>query len=206
MSTGGDDLGPVLAAIDAANAEDPNQVVLGGVAGPKELLHGRRAHWWLVSLDPAPTAAQQLAARAHHFRRWTRPRAEYPPGRAGYLRWRRDAKAAHAADVAGLLARHGVDEATIERVGQLIRKEGLAGDPEVRTHEDALCLVFLEAQLGDVADRLGEEHTAAILSRTLQKMSPSGVAAAQGLALAPDAARLVARAVDTVAGRGDGER
>ena len=35
-----------------------------------------------------------LAARAHHLRRWELPRDSYPVGRAGYLRWRRDQKAA----------------------------------------------------------------------------------------------------------------
>ena len=79
-------------AIDDANAADPNAITIAGETGPKELLHGRRAAEWVSRLDPEADDVQLLAARAHHFRRWTHPRDEFPDGRAGYLRWRAAAK------------------------------------------------------------------------------------------------------------------
>ena len=42
----------------------------------------------------------------------------------------------------------------IARVQDLVRKRGLGKDPEVQTLEDALCLVFIETQLRDLAARL----------------------------------------------------
>src|SRR5664279_1143539 len=49
------------------------------------------------------------------------------------------------------------DEALLTRVQALVRKDGLAGaatDDDVQVLEDALCLVFLETQLVDIAARL----------------------------------------------------
>ena len=54
---------------------------------------------------------------------------------------------------------------TIERVQQIIRKEHLRTDPVVQVHEDALCLVFLQTQLADVANRLGPEKVRTFSAR-----------------------------------------
>lgn len=167
-----------LAAIDAANAEDPN-LVEPFPAGddptprPKELVHAERMTWWLARLDPSSDDAQRLAARAHHFRRWTSPRSEYPEGRAGYLKWRRDARKRHTAEVDELLERCGVDAATRGDTARIIGKEGLATDPRVQTHEDALCLVFFELQGVSTAALLGD-RTVAVVEKTLAKMSDAG--------------------------------
>lgn len=176
-------LAAALAAVDEANAADPEAVVVDGVARPREVVHAERATHWLHVLDPDATPAQVIAARAHHLRRWEVPRSDYPAGRAGYLRWRRDQKARHAADVGQILRDLGAEPALVERVGAIVAKEGLGRDPQVQTHEDALCLVFLERQLDPVADQLGDEHTVDVLRRTIGKMSPAAVAVAAGLPL-----------------------
>ena len=184
-------LDAALAAIDAANAEDPNTIVHEGVEQPKELLHGRLVTEWVRRLDPDASEPQMLAARAHHFRRWRSPRDEYPAGRAGYLRWRAAAARRQADDVGQVLRRHGYEGDSVERVGAIIRKEGRTRDAAVQTHEDALCLVFLETQLADVAVRLGDDHAREVLVRTLAKMSPRAIEAALALDLPPHAARLL---------------
>lgn len=183
-----------IRAIDHANAADPQPMELAGVRLPKELLHAQLMSAWLERLDPAAGESAHLAARAHHFRRWTRPRAEYPEGRSGYLRWRSAAKRAHAEEVGELLAAEGYEDGEIARVGQIVRKEGLGSDPVVQTHEDALCLVFLTTQLDDVAERLGDDQMVDILRRTIPKMSDRGLAAAGSLDLGPHGAELLARA------------
>lgn len=177
-----------VAAIDAANAEDPVAVVVDGVARPKEVVHAEAMTAWLERLDPEAGEAQHLAARAHHLRRWASPRSSFPEGRAGYLRWRAEQKRRHAREVGDILAGCGYDEATIERVGQIIRKEGLGRDPQVQVHEDALCLVFLELQAADVAPDLGADKTVAVLAKTAAKMSERGLAEAAALDL-PDGVR-----------------
>lgn len=204
-------LDAALAAIDAANADDPVTIVVDGVERPKELAHAELVTAWVLRLDPDADEAQLLAARAHHLRRWVVPRSSYPAGRAGYLRWRTDLKARHAAEVAEILARCGYDGATIERVGQIIRKERLRTDPAVQTHEDALCLVFLHTQLAEVADQLGEDRTVAVLRKTLAKMSPRGREAIAEVPLGERERELVRRAaqsegVNPETAAADGER
>lgn len=181
-------------AIDAANAADPTPMTHRGVTLPKELLHARMMTSWVQRLDPDAGEVAHLAARAHHFRRWTRPRGDYPDGRAGYLRWRAAAKRAHAEQVGELLGAHGYSDDEIADVGAIIRKEGLGSDPRVQVHEDAVCLVFLETQLVDVADKVGGDQMVDILVRTIPKMSAAGVQAALSLDLDPRGAELLARA------------
>jgi len=199
-ATDGDRLARALAAIDAANAEDPNQLVVDGVARPKELVHAERMSHWLAVLAPDASEAQQLAARAHHLRRWVTPRSDYPEGRSAYLRWRADHKKREAAEVGEILADVGYDPDTIARVQAIVAKQRLSSDPDVQTHEDALCLVFLERQFDDVAAQLGDDHTIEVLRRTAKKMSPAGLAATAGIAFSDHGQALLAAALAPAAG------
>jgi hypothetical protein len=184
-----------IAAIDAANADDPNSIEVRGEVRPKEQAHAELMTEWLDRLDPDASDAQHLAARAHHLRRWSLPRSEYPDGRAGYLRWRTALKKQHADEVASILASVGYDEATVERTQQIIRKEGLASDAEVQTHEDALCLVFLETQLAELADAQGAEKMVDIIRKTAAKMSPRALGLAMDLPMRDEDRALVERAM-----------
>ena len=204
-----------IAAIDAANADDPFTItyVVDGVevTRPKEIAHSELMCEWVKTLDPGADDAQLLAARAHHLRRWTLPRSDYPDGRAGYLKWRTDARKRHAALVGEILADvgYGTDgDDTIERVQALVSKHGLGKggladvdgrSPAVQVHEDALCLVFLQTQFVPVAEQLGDEKTIDVLVRTVPKMGPRGQAAALALDLDPHCASLVAAALDRLA-------
>ncbi len=183
-----------LAAIDAANAEDPNRLRARGVEGPKELRHAELASAWIERLVPEPSAALRCAARAHHLRRWELPRSSYPQDRAGYHRWRRELQRRHADGASRLLADAGVDEDTIGRCAALIRKEGLGRDPEAQALEDALCLVFVETQLEAFAGQHDEPKVVGILRRSLAKMSEAGRALAGELELSERARALLAKA------------
>lgn len=183
-----------LEAIDAANAGDPETVVIDGEALPKELTHARLMCSWVLRLDPGASHEQLLAARAHHLRRWELPRADFPEGRSGYLRWRTEQKKRHAALVGDLLRDVGYDDEFVDRVGSIVRKQGLSTDPAVQTHEDALCLVFLDTQFGSLADQLGDDKMVEVLAKTMRKMSPVGLAATAALELDDDALALIGRA------------
>jgi len=172
-----------LAAIDAANADDPNRITVRGAQRPKELAHAELVSDWVRRLDPDPSEALLLAARAHHLRRWTIDRASYPAGRKGYLRWRRALHEQHASDVARILEDIGYDPAMIERVQDLVRKRGLGKDPDVQVLEDSLCLVFLETQRHDLAARMEGDKMAEILEKTAKKMSDRGLELALDLDL-----------------------
>lgn len=190
-----------IAAIDAANADDPETIVVAGVERPKEQAHAEMMTAWVRRLDPDADEAQLLAARAHHLRRWSIPRSSYPDGRSGYLRWRTALKKQHASEVASLLSEAGYDDATIERVQRIIRKDGLGTgastpDPAVQTHEDALCLVFLSTQLDELVEKLDDDEKAIdVLRKSAKKMSASGLEAAATLPLSERGTALLARAL-----------
>ena len=167
----------VVAAIDVANAADPNPVTVRGTTEPLALVHGRLAAEWVEHLQPAPPEPLLIAARAHHLRRWEVPRSTYPEGKPGYLRWRRDQKRRHATDVAEIMAAAGFDAAEIERTQALLRREQLATDAETQVLEDAACLVFIETQLAEMEPRFDHDHLIDVIRKTARKMSPAGLAA-----------------------------
>ena len=189
-----------VAAIDAANAGDPNRIDVDGEAQPKELTHARMLGAWVRRLDPAASEALLLAAHAHHVRRWTIPRDSFPPGRSGYLRWRAHLRAFHADEAERLLRDVGYDDATIERVRQIVLKQGLTRDtattdPDVQTFEDGLGLVFLETQFAEMAARIDDdEKMARIIARTWRKMSARGHEAARALDYGERAQAILERA------------
>ena len=88
----------------------------------------------------------------------------------------------------------GYDASEIDRAEFIVRKRDLARDPEVRTLEDAICLVFLDTQFHDVAARLDRAKMVDVLRKTMRKMSPEGIAAAGTLELAPEDQALLAEA------------
>ena len=184
-----------FAAIDAANAADPNTIVYDGEEQPKELCHSRLATEWLEKLAPEASEAQKLAARAHHLRRWEIPRNSYPKDRAGYLRWRTELGRFHAEETAKLLENVGCGTEVIERVGAIIRKRNLRGDPEVQTHEDVLCLVFLSTQLDLLAADMETDKLIEVLAKSLNKMSEEGRQQALRLSLDNAQRGILARAL-----------
>jgi hypothetical protein len=191
-----DRLATALAAIDAANADDPNTIVVDGREVPKELTHAALMTHWVRQLDPDCSDEQLIAARAHHLRRWVIARDAYPRDRAGYLRWRSALRRQHAEDVAAIMRDAGYDDAAVERVQAIVRKQGLGRDPDVQVHEDALCLVFLETQFDDLAAQLDDDDKMIdILRKTAAKMSPAGLAAASSLSFSPSGAALLDRAL-----------
>ncbi len=184
-----------IAAIDAANADDPNTIEVRGLVRAKELAHAELMTEWLARLDPDADEAQRLAARAHHLRRWSLPRSSHPEGRSGYLRWRTALRKQHAVEVAAILEQVGYDSSTIARVQSIIRKEGLGTDPDVQTHEDALCLVFLETQLAALVDDLDDDKMVDVIAKTAGKMSASALARVAELPMRPSDRALIARAL-----------
>ena len=167
-----DRLRSALAAIDAANLDDPHTIVVRGERRPKEQAHAELVSEWISALAPDASAELRLAGRAHHLRRWAIPRADYPEGREGYLRWRRALHDFHADETAAILAQHGYGADAIRRVSDLLHKRGLArGEPEAQVLEDALCLVFLETQYREIAERLAPDKLLDVTAKTLRKMS-----------------------------------
>ena len=183
MREDGKRLTDVFAAIDAANALDPNTVEVDGEPQPAELAYGRRMSETLARLAPHASEHLRIAARGQHVERWTSPRASYPAGRVGYLKWRKDLQGFHARRIGEIMMAAGYDAGDVERVGALVRKERLKSDPDAQMIEDVACVVFLEHYLGDFLAKTDEEKLAGILAKTWNKMSPLGRDEARKLAL-----------------------
>ncbi|MGZ4700640.1 MAG: DUF4202 domain-containing protein [Ilumatobacteraceae bacterium] len=177
-----------VAAIDAANADDPNIVTVRGRDVPLALAHGQLAVEWIAQLVDHPDEELLLAARAHHLRRWQVRRDSYPAGRPGYLRWRKDQKVRHAADVAEILESCDFAADEVERVQRLVRREPIDNAQAI---EDAACLVFIETQLSSLAARMDHELMTEVIRKTARKMSRSGLDAVASIPLtAPQRALL----------------
>jgi hypothetical protein len=179
----GDMFTRVIAAIDAANAADPEIEGEGAQAHPAALLYGHRMSAELVRYKPQASEHLRIAARGQHIERWTLPRANYPEGREGYLTWRRDQGRRHADRVAGLMRESGYAREDCDRVAAIIRKEGIKRDAEVQALEDVACLVFMRWYAGAFAEGRDPEHLFRIIARTARKMSPEGRADARKLPL-----------------------
>ncbi|MEY2398894.1 MAG: hypothetical protein QOJ00_2068 [Actinomycetota bacterium] len=158
-------------AFDAANAADPRVLRVRGEARPFALGEAELATWWLHELEPDASEALRLAVRAHHLRRWETPRSSYPDGRAGYLAWRKHLYDVAFDNAAATLRANGYPDDTVERVGDLMHKRNLKTDAEAQTYEDVLCLVFLESQFTDFAQRTDPDKLDGIVTKTLAKMS-----------------------------------
>ena len=190
-----------IAAIDAANADDPFTLDINGEALPKEQTHAEMMTRWVRELDPDASEELLLAARAHHIRRWMIPRSTFPHGRTAYLRWRRALHAVHAELTAAILEECEYPRSSVERVAALVAKADLlqAGDSDAQTLEDALSLVFLDTQLEPLIEDLDDRQLRRALGRTWRKMSPNGRAAARRLDLSDRAVETLSRLVDGIA-------
>lgn len=183
-----------IAAIDAANAEDPRQ----SDGAPFETIYAQRMSACLAALYPEASELLKIAARAQHLRRWEISRSAYPEGRKGYNDWRRACRDHHARLAGDILRAQGYADAAIAHVGGLIRKERLKKDPESQALENVAAVVFLQYYFDDFLakyDGYPDEKIVDILGKTLCKMSPRGHAAALALPLDPRAGALVAAAV-----------
>ncbi len=160
-------LAATLAAIDQANRADPD--VSAGT--PAALLYGQRMSDELARLIPGASDELAIAARGQHIERWTSPRAAYPDGKEGYLAWRRDLGAFHAARVGAIMAGHGYGPEAVDRVGRMIRKEGIKRDADVQALEDVICFTFLRWYFQPFAAGRDPGALLKIVEKTARKMS-----------------------------------
>jgi len=180
---------------DEENARDPNHVVIDGASQPRELVYARWLTDWVLKLAPDASEELRLAARCQHLCRWTVPRESYPMTRIGYLQWREGLKKFHAQKAGEILAELGYPEEVIHRVQNLNLKKDFPKDAETRVLEDALCLVFLERQLTDLASKTAEDKMINALQKSWKKMTPAAREIALKLDYAPEEKALLEKAL-----------
>jgi len=184
-----------LQRFDEENARDPNHEIVNGTPRPRELVYSEWLTGWVLRLSPNASEPLQLAARCQHLCRWMIPRNTFPLTKGGYLQWRHKLKQFHAERSAEILRAAGYPDDIVQRVHALNLKKDLATDHETQVLEDALCLVFLEHQLTDLANRSTEEKVVNALKKSWAKMSEAGRARALELNYAPREKDLLARAL-----------
>ena len=185
-----------LGRFDRINAADPRSEIASGSREPKELIYARRMSQRLADFEPAASEALRLATRAQHIARWKIPRSEYPAGRKGYRAWRSHLMRFHAELASEVLAEVGYEATMIQTVSRLIRKQGLAREPDARTLEDVVCLVFLEHYFDDFSEDHNDEKLVSILRKTWAKMSERGRGAALQLEMSAESRRLITEAIN----------
>ncbi len=169
-----DRLQGLFAAIDNANAQDPNHTAIDGTDVPNELLYGQRMSACLQEYYPNASECLQIAARAQHIERWKSPRSDFPEGRSGYKKWRSQLALFHGQRAGELMKAEGYSDEEIERVKFLILKRQLKRDDETQALEDVVCLVFLKFYFEPFVAKHSEEKIIDIVQKTWAKMSDFG--------------------------------
>ncbi|SPO27927.1 probable ABP140 - actin filament-binding protein [Ustilago trichophora] len=149
-------------------------------------------HAFASEVSPSPTSDVQsitrtgellrIAARCQHLERFLTPRASYPDGKAGYLKWRRDLYKIQADRAKELLLEAGVEEKDANWVHKWVSKTELnpgkeTGDMGTQLLEDAAVLVFLQQELELFAGQhqeYEEQKFVDIIKKTWRKLSPLG--------------------------------
>lgn len=189
----------VIAAIDAANADDPRVTEIGGVKRPYEVVYSERMTERLAAMYPEASEELRIAARAQHIRRWDIARDRFPEGRTGYNDWRKTCREHHGKVITEIMRKAGYEESSIDRVVMMIKKEQLKKDRESQALENVVDVVFVEHYIEDFLAKYSsydEDKVIDIVGKTLRKMSPKGHAAALALPM-PDAKRaLIMKAVE----------
>lgn len=170
-----------LELFDAYNMQDPNLITWDGIAYPAEYFYALQLYGWVKKLEPQAGEDLLLASRCQHIGRWKIPRNQYPPGKAGYYKWRNDLAKFHAATAGKLLSEAGYQEEEIKAVQHILLKENLRKDEVVQVMENALCLVFLQFQYEDFITKHDDQMVIRILQKTWRKMTGSGKEAALSL-------------------------
>jgi len=180
---------------DEENSRDPNTQLVNGAPHPRELIYAQWLTDWVLKLCPEASEELRLAARCQHLCRWMIPRDTYPMTRPGYLKWREDLKRFHAQRAGEILTEVGYPAEVVRRVQDLNLKKNFPNDAEGRVLEDALCLVFLEHQLAELAVKTDDDKMITALQKSWKKMTPAAHAEALKLNYAPREKDLIDRAL-----------
>lgn len=181
--------------IDAAHAADPKRTADGR---PAELVYADRMETWAVRAAAEPTDLLRLAARCQHLERWLVPRATFPEGKVGYLKWRQSLYKKQADRARELMLQAGVPSADADAAATWVSKTALKTNPGTQALEDAACLVFLENEIQDFAAQHSDyprEKFVDIIRKTWKKMSPRGQELAKTIPLPPAIGALVTEAI-----------
>ncbi|MDN3688194.1 DUF4202 domain-containing protein [Cyclobacterium jeungdonense] len=183
--------------IDAVNAQDPNQELVGGKSFAKELIYGIRMSEMLMETYPDAEECLRVAARCQHISRWSIPREDFPMDRKGYLLWRTKLKQFHGKIAGEIMLSNGYSQEEIRRVDDYLNKRRLKTDPGVQALEDVICLVFLKYYFEEFYQKHQHEESKliGIIQKTWNKMSEKGRQKALTLSHSAAATKVLSKAL-----------
>lgn len=184
-----------LAAIDNINQQDPNIEIVDGKEVAKELIYGQRMSDCLQQYWPDANEFLQIAVRAQHIKRWHLKRSEFPEGKAGYLKWRKELGLFHADLAKTLMLENGYAQEDADKTYEIVRKAKLKSNDDSQTLEDVACLVFLIYYFEPFASKYDDDKIIDIVQKTWRKMSEKGHEIALTLTLPDHLAALVGKAL-----------
>lgn len=182
-------------AIDNINNDDPNKIIVDNNSIAKELIYGQRMTACLNEHWPQASEYLQVAVRAQHIKRWYLKRADFPTGKAGYLKWRKELGLFHAQLAKEIMLESGYNEQEAEQTANIVSKKQLKSNSDSQTLEDVACLVFLIHYFDDFAAKHEDDKVIDIVQKTWRKMSSDGHNIALSLSLPEHLARLVSQAL-----------
>ena len=158
-----------LGRIDA-NRADPTTIEIDGRLGPKELIHSQMVSAWVESYT-STRVRHCFSPLGRTISAAGRSPPLVPQAARDIYDGEQTSRRFHANEAVRILTECGYEGVVVSRVREIIRKHNLRNDPEVQALEDALCLVFIETQLKDVADQLQTKVLKNVLKKTWGKMS-----------------------------------
>ncbi|WP_282131587.1 DUF4202 domain-containing protein [Pseudoalteromonas aliena] len=164
----------VIALIDEANSQDPNNELHDGKSFPKERLYSDRMSEMLLRFMPNADELMKIAVRAQHIERWKSPRSDFEMNKQGYHQWRSALYIFHASTVVELMQQAGFDETDQNRVYEAVAKKNIKRNPDSQLVEDVASLVFIEHYMLEFTRSkpdYDEQKWIGIIRRTWQKMS-----------------------------------
>lgn len=164
----------VIALIDEANSQDPNQEHFADTVWPKERLYSERMTQMLNRFKPDADELMHIAVRAQHIKRWCSPRSDFPMDKQGYHQWRSALYVFHASMVVELMQQAGYSDEDQQCVYDAVAKKQIKRNLDSQLVEDIASLVFIEHYMLAFAQTkpdYDEQKWIGILQRTWQKMS-----------------------------------
>lgn len=180
----------VLSNIDEINSKDPNKEDFL----PGEQLYSQRMLKTLLKLNPEAEDDLKVACYGQHIKRWAYPRSDYPEGKAGYLRWRKELYNIHGELTAECILKAGESRDFAESVKNImVNKTTGRGDSQYL--EDTACLVFLEYYFDAFIKKHEREKLIKIVVKTWNKMSEKAHEAALKIAYSDEQMALLKQAL-----------
>lgn len=161
--------------------EDPVQVVRNGQSIGDEGVYALRMVDRLYEFYPMATQELELAALAHHIKRWEIKRTVFAMDKQGYFQWRRQVAKHQLAITSDALAKVGLSDEDRDEVLKVLRKENLKTHPLAQVIEDVACLVFIQYYLEPFAEPHETPKVVEILRKTMLKMSDRAIEEASRL-------------------------